>query len=265
MSQKTRKFVAWRLRLKNGVSSASAGDLNGAVEWLERAEVVFGAVVFFGIALEVLVAWVNPAFGTSLERWGPVIADGFVGLGVLGEVVASARMTLLSGELTRRSNDRLGKAEKEAAEARERAAEIERATAWRHVTPELREAVARALEGKASLVKLSVEFQMSDPEALAYSRELIEAFRQAGVRDPIAWQANSFIAGFIFGLNLWAHPDMELEELYREMAQHVPVTGLARPSTASQEHRDNVYVFVGTKTPELPGIGRSPSPPNGTA
>jgi hypothetical protein len=121
-AQNNRQFVAWRLRLKNGVRSATEGELDAAVSWLEGSEIVFGGVVFFGIALEVALAILHPPYDAAPNIWGSPIADAFVALGVLGEVVASARVTICQGELSKRSNDRLQAAEQRAADASKEAA-----------------------------------------------------------------------------------------------------------------------------------------------
>lgn len=65
----------------------------------------------FGLALEVIVALIHPAYDSALGDWGPVICDVFVATGVLGEVLASARVTLCQGEQLRRSDERLTTAE----------------------------------------------------------------------------------------------------------------------------------------------------------
>jgi hypothetical protein len=229
-------------------------------------------VIEFGVAL------CNPPYDSNLERWGPVLCDFLVAIGVAGEVLFAARSKRCQDEQLKRSDAKLGHAfdlasgaevraadaQKEAAELRLRAAEIERLTAWRHVTPEVNEAIRRGLLGLASHVQLVVEFQRSDPEAYMYSRELIQSFGNAGVFPPIVWKANEFMAGFVFGINMWSDPNMHFEPLARELLDAgVRLSLMARPATG-YEQTHNLYLFVGAKAPWIPGLVAIPSPAQDT-
>ena len=182
MPQNKRKFVAWRLRLTKGAKEASHNDLEAAEAWLENFEIFCGAMVFFGVTLEVVIAIDNPPFGSFVERWGSPIADAFVALGVFGEVLANARGRVIQGELTRRSNDRLADAEeraatanREAAIARLETANLQRDFSIRIVDPGI---LSEALRNRA---KASVEvlFETPHPECRFVAEAICEALQMA--------------------------------------------------------------------------------------
>lgn len=182
----TPKFAPWRLRLKNGVISASDGDLDGAVSWLEASEIVFGVAVFLGVALEVVIASVNPPYDSPLERWGPVFADGLVALGVLGEIIASARITLCQGEMTRRSNLRLEEATRQsnsalglAASAQQDAADAQSQLA--EAQSELASALGMAASANERAAKL--ELQAAEARERASKIERIVAWRAVTAKE----------------------------------------------------------------------------------
>lgn len=116
------KFSAWRFRAKKHIKSVTDGELVAAVEWLEQAEIVSGAVVFGGVALELALAVFRPAYHSRIGSWGPVVADALVALGVLAVLLTTARVILYQGELISRSNRRVSVAARMAGEAAERAA-----------------------------------------------------------------------------------------------------------------------------------------------
>jgi hypothetical protein len=89
------------------VKSANDETLESAISSCERWERFCGLLVVLGLALEFLVAVDNPVYGTALERWGGVICDAFVALGVIGEIAFAARAGVCQGEITQRSNGRL--------------------------------------------------------------------------------------------------------------------------------------------------------------
>ncbi len=194
--QNKRKFVWWRLLRTKGARDASHIDLENFASGIENVETACGALVFLGIVVEVLIAIVNPAYGAPLERWGVPIADGFVALGVIGEVLASSRGRVVQGELTRRSNSELAQAQKvagkaieraaaaerDAAVARERTAEIEKVTAWRRLSPEQKALISEALRGTEIPAVAIIEYQTGDPEAHALARDVLSAISASGVK-----------------------------------------------------------------------------------
>ena len=114
--------MTWRLRPRTDIPSATDGELVAAVEWMEGAAIVSGSLALVGVALELAIAIFRPAHHSLFGHGGPVIADVFITLGILGVLVTGARAILYQGELTSRSNRRLAVAARIAGEAAERAA-----------------------------------------------------------------------------------------------------------------------------------------------
>jgi len=104
------------------VNSAADDILSAAIESGERWEKVGGALVVSGLVLEFLIALNNPPYRSALERWGPVVCDALVALGVLGEILFAARAGGFQSELTRRSNERLNDTQLDLMKAMERLA-----------------------------------------------------------------------------------------------------------------------------------------------
>ena len=153
----------------------------------------------------------QPPYNSFWERFGPVISDVLVFVGVLGEYLVNNRSQACQEELTRRSNDRLAKAELEAAEARARTAEVEKLTAQRHIPAdaEARAAVAPKISKFAKRRhETDLWFTRHFDADFMLSRELIRVFARAGVA-KIRWRPNSWTSDPVFGFH-WAssNPDI---------------------------------------------------------
>jgi hypothetical protein len=154
-------------------------------------EVVSATVVVLGLGLEVITAYVDPPSGSTLHRWGAVIADSMVALGVVGEVIFSKLESRLQTELRRRSNLKLaeavaraGDANERAAKAHQKAAELEVQAATlrlqlmpRTISPEQRE-ILLTLKGKVDSVGVT---SFADSESTDFAMQIVEVLRQAGV------------------------------------------------------------------------------------
>ena len=131
--------------------------------------------VVTGLLLEVgLAAW-HPAYESTLSRWGSVVADCFVALGVFGEFLFSMRAKHRQHELDRRSNERLAAAQ----------VEIERlrvAHASRALTKEQYEAL-QTLKGKLSSVVIT---SVQAFEAIQFARQIAHALESVEIDAPIA-------------------------------------------------------------------------------
>ena len=86
---------------------------------------ISAGIVIFGVILEVIIAVANPPYGIGPQRWGSLIADIMIALGVGGEVFFGAIDSRCQSELRRRSNERLGDALTQAGAAHERAATLD--------------------------------------------------------------------------------------------------------------------------------------------
>lgn len=247
-------LLPWRL--ENGARIASDAALRGAIGQCGEYEFWCAVAVAVGLGLEVAVAAFNPPYNSFWERFGPVISDVLVFAGVLGEYLVNNRSQTCQEELTRRSNDRLAKAELEAAEARARTAEVEKLTAWRHISPEQREVIESEVSRIGSdNINLLVEYQNFDAEAFMLSRELIRAFARVGVT-KIRWRPNSYTMDPVFGFH-WASsdPNISVELLRAAMASGPGLLIAVDPAThlkgANPLPTPNLYAFIGPKPPVI--------------
>src|ERR1039457_3644083 len=119
-NQKKRLSFAWRL--KNGVRNATDNELDVAVSACEKNAIYCGGLVVFGLLVEVFLAVKHPPYDSFFGQWGAVVADSLVAVGVLGEVLFSARGSRCQSELQHRSNVKLSDAIREAGLARAEAA-----------------------------------------------------------------------------------------------------------------------------------------------
>lgn len=248
--------------------SATENQLENASSSCERWEWACASFVAAAVAAEFLIAWVHPPYNSFIERWGSVLADLIITAGIVGEVIFSRKDSRIQTALRKRSNDKLGAAEKAAEEARERAAkleieaadargrvaDIERITAWRHITEKQRENVAASIRNVLSEVDLLVEYERGDAEAWSYGREIIAIFEAAGVT-KIREIPNSYLNGPIFGAHMAAAPGINaafISDAFNKEHLSIPVfqkdlsTHLSRNEVAP-----NLYIFVAPKPPPL--------------
>jgi len=183
-------WKAWRLR---DIAKAPEEDLEAAANTFEH--VAWSAGIFLvggGLLLEVAEAFFRwdktiPWF----DRWGAVIADAAVALGVFGEIYFSERAGACQNELRRRSNNKL-------ADANQRLAEIQKITAWRQITPEQRESIQNAIKDKVGNLSVLVEYERTDPESWSYAMSICEIFQTIGPAKLMFGQ-NSLLRS-VFGL-----------------------------------------------------------------
>lgn len=138
------------------------------------AKVCVVAVVA-GLLVEVTLAAWHPSYDSSVSRWGSVVADAFVALGVFGEFFFSKRAKHRQQELDRRSNEKVAAAQ----------VEIERlraAHASRALTKEQYEAL-QTLKGNFSSVVIT---SVPTFEAMQFGRQIAHALESVGIDAPIA-------------------------------------------------------------------------------
>jgi hypothetical protein len=196
-------------------------NLKDAISSNERIALCSAGGVIFGLVLEVILA---AAFHsppeTFVSHWGPVVASAIVALGVTGEVWFGRKSRIDSEELTRRSEDRLAKAiisaaqanekaaalGKEAAEARERTAEIERLTMPRRISSTQIEKASTALRGNMP-DNIWISYHQFDIEATIYALELFRLFVKSGGAIPVSQGAVDLNnLNLIFGLYTYSDP-----------------------------------------------------------
>ena len=164
-------------RIPAGIRDAPDSAVHAAVEACEALEKYCGGLVILGLALEFGLALANSGQGSVLERWGAVIVDAMVALGVGGEILFAGRVSTCQNELTRRSNDRLSTALDQAASAEDRGikallqAEAAQA-AVADAQSELADALCRLSEAEASAGELRAQAAENEMAAAQARLEL---------------------------------------------------------------------------------------------
>jgi hypothetical protein len=115
---------AWRL--PNGITNASDDALEFSGDVCETWTWVCGGAVVAAVLAEAVIAWSHPSYDSPWERWGSVVANTFVALGVAGEIIFAMMAFRRDKELKRRSDDKVTKATNRAAKAEEELRELRR-------------------------------------------------------------------------------------------------------------------------------------------
>lgn len=163
--------------------------MEGASSSCEKWGIWCGVFVVLSVAAELIIAWCDPPYETFLKL--SVWPDAVIGIGIIGEVLFGMRNSRIQTELRARSNDKLGAAEKEAAEANARAKEsLQRSEEEHHarvklemnlqprsVSPE-QFLFIQDLKDRFEAVNIGSE---SDGETLWFARQLEDAFLRAGI------------------------------------------------------------------------------------
>ena len=248
-SQKPRNpFPAWYLRC--GVMNATDNTIDQASAACERWEWHCAAAVVLAVVGEIALAIIHPSYDSPWNRWGTSLADIVIALGIVGEVLFGRLDGRYQTELRKRSNDKLGKANKLAAEAHERAAEVERLTGFRRISHDQLQRIRAALSEFIGAMDLLIEFQNGDTEAYIYARDLVTTFW--GVA-KIRSGPNSYPMYPMFGIfvettspahmeaisNGFVEAGIQFSRLHKDLSTHFPRDALA----------PNAYIFVGLKPP----------------
>lgn len=199
------KLWQWHLKVLNGfgtwrlanLEEASDEELEVAAAACETLALASGILVILGLSIEVLEALFYLQTCPFFERWGAVIADVPVAVGVFGEIYFSAKGGARQSQLQHRSKDRLR-------EATERTAEIQKLTEWRHITPEQFKQISDAIADKASTLDVLIEYERGDPEAYSYAREITQIFQRIKP-SKIRFTSNQWMGMQMFGLAFEFH------------------------------------------------------------
>jgi hypothetical protein len=143
--------------------------LSSIIECWGSIEDAATAVVLIGVIGE-LVAELTHLVRS--DRWHRRLAVGSilaVIIGIAGELASQHRLSGYNGELVAMINDDAANASKEAADASERAANIEALTAWRDIRENL-PAIQAALKG--TLGSITLEYVQADPESVSLAAQI---------------------------------------------------------------------------------------------
>jgi hypothetical protein len=252
MTMKWRKaFAAWRI---TDVNSATDLELELAASACETLALISGILVVVGLVAEVIEATFHLQAYSFFDRWGAVLADLPVAVGVFGEIFFSAKTAARQSELQRRSKDRLSEATRQATEANERTAEIQKLTAWRHIAPEQLARIKDLIGDKAAALDLLIEYERGDPESYSYAREIVQIFQNVK-RSKIRFGANQLLGVSSFGLYLEFAPKIDGDPIAAAFRSAGVVIADAR-------ERDLAGVIWGTDPPNFHiFVGPKPPPP----
>ena len=238
------------LRRAKNVKNASDPERNALLDEAERIEAWCAWLVLGAIVLEA-VLWISPLC-PFLFKVGNFFADAAVGLGIYGEMLFGHVVgDILKIRLTD-AVKRAGNLEKEAADARERVAQIEQVTSWRHVSPEQKDEIVTALRGSMQDVNLLIEYQNGDPEAWSYAFEIASLFTEVGIA-AIRRIANSHEQP-VFGVRISGAQGIDLTAILDEFAKaSIPMHPIENMDLSTHLPRNevapNLYIFVGPKSP----------------
>jgi len=176
-------LFAWYLR--DGTINAPENAIENAASSCERWALGCAAVVVLAVVAEIGLAIIHPEYDSPWNRWGTSVADAAIALGIIGEVLFGRIDARYQTELRRRSNDKLGTAERLAAEANQRAAQIdlrrvqlEAALAPRVISKHQYD-VLQTLRGKVAAINIAWE---TDAETASFSSQVAVALQAAGIQ-----------------------------------------------------------------------------------
>ena len=159
------------------VMKASDEDLDNAVEWLEKAGFVGGALVICGLVIEVIIAWYHPPYDSFWDIWGSVVADSVVAIGVVLEVTFSRLGGTRQREIKRRSDEKIAAATERAAKAELETERLRVKTGPRVLTKEQCKKI-QTLKGQVSAVNITTS---SDAEAMQFARQMARVLISVGI------------------------------------------------------------------------------------
>lgn len=258
-----RLLPAWYLP-RGTIKAASEEKLEAASTSCERWGFWSAALVIVGVIAEVVIAWIEPPYLTFLRE--SFITDAAVGIGITGEVLLGTMWNgKIQTELRKRYTEKLAdaieraaKLEKEAAEARERVADLEQITAWRKISAEEKRRMIEILKHSPSALRVFIEYQNGDMEALTHAIEISKIFDAAGVTITGS-QSNLWTREEpAYGLCISVSPDIECSAVWD--AFNIPETSavfskewepLKMWPIPPAKPRPNVLVAVYPKPPPI--------------
>ena len=240
--------MRFKWQLGNKIEDASEERLKIAGESCMRWEVGCGlALVVLGLLGEFALAWVHPGYDSIWDRWGEVTCDFAIALGVAGEIFFSSRSHKYSGELTRRSNQRL--------------ADLKEATLWRTLTNAERVPIAESLRASGSAASVRFSVLANDPESMYFAGQIGIAFKAAGWR--VGYSFESYRHGILTGVLLppndvtWRDPKGVANKRVRDafiaaklqFANGWPAETYTETGGGEQLTEPIAWVYIGPKPP----------------
>jgi hypothetical protein len=253
------------LGLKNN-DLKSISDFNSA--WADR----IALLILLGLSVDIAAVFVSD----DVWRKGfTIAADSLIAVGVWGELWFAKRAREADDGRVAEANASAARAQKEAAEARERTAEIERVTAWRRISEEQHRHIVNVIRPIAESLDLIIEWQIGDPEAFTYMQQIADVFASAGVKSIRGFQ-NSWLDRPVFGLFVTGSKEINLSFVTDAFAEVSIYLLSANVNLSTHRPRNeappNLYIFVAPKPPlpfappkHIPIDASSSDPQNATA
>jgi hypothetical protein len=138
--------------------------LRCAIARNERIAYWGGWLVVGGLILEVIFIFLLVEPVTLCVRFLQAVPNILVAIGVWMEVHYGRLAGRDHEKLQLEAEERAAESNRLAQEARERTAKLEAITAWRRVTPELKDKISAAIQAVAKTPVVRIEFQKGDPE-----------------------------------------------------------------------------------------------------
>ncbi len=139
-----------------------------------------GWIVVGGLIVEVIFIFLLVESGTWCGRFLHAVPNILVAIGVWMEVHFGRLAGRDREKLQLEAEERAAESNRLAQEARERTAKIEAITAWRRVSPELKDKIIGVIQAAAHSPVVRIEFQKGDPEAHMYANDIGQAVSNNG-------------------------------------------------------------------------------------
>jgi len=244
-------FPVWRL--KSGVKNATNIQLEMAEESCELWGWTCAGILIAGLIVECFLAGFDPPHASFWGRWGGLLADCLVVIGVAGEIQFARMGSRRQGELTRRVKKQLGEANERAATAELTAENLKAQFAWRSISDEVGQKLVSALSAYNGAV--TIEYVSNDPEAQYFALALKHVFSSAEWQ--VGMMSQTIPSRLVFGLFV---PDVNgpQRDVVRAAFgiagiefsdETIPPTG----TIIGMGNRipDSVVIFVGSKRPKF--------------
>jgi hypothetical protein len=259
--------VAWRL--PNGIKSASDDELEFSGDVCETWTWICGGAVVAAVFAEAAIAWSHPSYDSAWERWGSVVANMLVALGVAGEVVFAMMAFRRDKELKRRSDEKVAEANARSSESNRLAVEAQTALASfraprRDIFKGHEAATTAALKPFAG-TKFDTGLSMSDGEQADFLWDLAPVITAAGwIHQTWIQFGNNVtrvqqgpsrpLSGAVAAVNVEIHVNPPARHLLSAAATAL-VTALNNAGIAAvdaghnthSENTDAIHVLIGTK------------------
>jgi hypothetical protein len=168
---------------------SNAGERDGE-DRLRRSESKYetialwgGAVVIFGLVVEVVLTAAFAKGQSIVEEWGPVFADALIALGVACEVGFAAKARSRTEALKLLADKKVSEANERASEAQLKTEQLRKAMAWRSLDEA---AFLDAISKSPAKPHVSFVYVERNPEAYWFANHLQMLLKEAGwpVEDP---------------------------------------------------------------------------------